>query len=142
MLDAILLNTSGTKLICKIINIYNNSIVLDLLNTIQNIEYAINNNHNLLLTHLIIKSDQAGIDELKLNTVLYEQIKNMIIGGEEVLNKTNMCSICLYSFVDAPYITSCCHMFHKECVDKWIDINKNKTNILCPECKYHLFIKI
>ncbi|MBA0881539.1 hypothetical protein Goshw_002247 [Gossypium schwendimanii] len=46
------------------------------------------------------------------------------------------CAICLGEFVDDDMLrllTICCHVFHKECVDLWLESNKT-----CPVCRGEL----
>ncbi|KAK8281168.1 hypothetical protein V6Z11_D09G224100 [Gossypium hirsutum] len=46
------------------------------------------------------------------------------------------CAICLGEFVDEDtlrLLTICCHVFHKECVDLWLESNKT-----CPVCRGEL----
>jgi hypothetical protein len=42
------------------------------------------------------------------------------------------CSICLENFVihEIIYELQCMHIYHKSCITKWLDINKN-----CPYCR-------
>ncbi|XVF13643.1 hypothetical protein REPUB_Repub08aG0225400 [Reevesia pubescens] len=46
------------------------------------------------------------------------------------------CPICLGEFIDDDMLrllTNCCHVFHKECVDLWLDSHKT-----CPVCRGEL----
>ncbi len=44
------------------------------------------------------------------------------------------CGICIEHIIDKDkYITSCNHIFHKECINKWLQLN-NK----CPYCRTEL----
>lgn len=60
------------------------------------------------------------------NTYNYLQIKDI---------KEQICSICLDNFEisDKIYCLVCNHVFHKQCIEGWI--NYKKQNILCPLCK-------
>ena len=51
------------------------------------------------------------------------------------LDGEGSCNICLYEYETGDYVRklSCCHKFHKGCIDKWLD-----TNITCPMCKKYL----
>nr|XP_018675530.1 PREDICTED: E3 ubiquitin-protein ligase At1g63170-like [Musa acuminata subsp. malaccensis] len=53
--------------------------------------------------------------------------KERMISGEDAV-----CCICLAKYVDNEELRElpCSHVFHKECVDKWL-----KINALCPLCK-------
>ncbi|GLJ55454.1 hypothetical protein SUGI_1190750 [Cryptomeria japonica] len=49
-----------------------------------------------------------------------------------------MCTVCLNSFEEDDEIRelcNCCHIFHRDCLDKWID-HRQKT---CPLCRSSLF---
>ncbi|CAK9170788.1 unnamed protein product [Ilex paraguariensis] len=46
------------------------------------------------------------------------------------------CAICLCEFEDDNFLrllTSCCHVFHQECIDLWLDSHKT-----CPVCRMRL----
>ncbi|XP_073314096.1 RING-H2 finger protein ATL29-like [Primulina huaijiensis] len=46
------------------------------------------------------------------------------------------CAICLIEFVDSDILrllTSCCHVFHQECIDLWLESHKT-----CPVCRRNL----
>lgn len=46
------------------------------------------------------------------------------------------CAICLVEFVDSDILrllTSCCHVFHQECIDIWLESHKT-----CPVCRRNL----
>lgn len=48
------------------------------------------------------------------------------------------CSICLekiYNMKNTNFLP-CCHFFHDDCIDRWLD-----KNITCPECRIPIFIK-
>ncbi|XP_044463263.1 brassinosteroid-responsive RING protein 1-like [Mangifera indica] len=48
---------------------------------------------------------------------------------------SEMCAVCL-SHIDendlVRELRNCCHYFHKDCIDKWVDYNGQKT---CPLCR-------
>ena len=46
-----------------------------------------------------------------------------------VAKKTQQCSICLNSIIDAQYLP-CGHYYHKKCINKWL-----KNNNTCPFCR-------
>ncbi|KAK1366386.1 E3 ubiquitin-protein ligase RHA1B [Heracleum sosnowskyi] len=52
-------------------------------------------------------------------------------------NRDDQCAVCLY-LVKAKQLTreleNCSHVFHKECIDAWID----KNNVTCPLCRADL----
>lgn len=57
--------------------------------------------------------------------------------------KYDRCSICLEDIVFATFTTDnnkyflpCCHFFHKDCVDQWLE-----NNTTCPECRIPVFIQ-
>ena len=47
----------------------------------------------------------------------------------------NRCPICLETIRSNHIKTKCGHDFHKECLIKWCENQKKKTNIKCPMCK-------
>ncbi len=51
---------------------------------------------------------------------------------EDIATNISNCSICLenYEKKDSITLTKCSHLFHKECLTKWYDKNKN-----CPMCR-------
>ena len=59
---------------------------------------------------------------------------NFELGNLETLSEQKECTICLTPFAEAGYgaITTlpCLHVFHKECVDPWLALNRN-----CPVCR-------
>lgn len=52
-------------------------------------------------------------------------------------NKVNLCSICLDSIPESNlHFLPCCHYFHKECIDTWLELK-----VTCPECRVPIFIQ-
>ena len=47
----------------------------------------------------------------------------------------NRCPICLETIRSNHIKTECGHNFHKECLIKWCENQKKKTNTKCPMCK-------
>lgn len=76
-----------------------------------------------------------GDNDYELNTNIlseYEEIDYLSYDDNDV------CSICLEKYFDEEDLKKvvslkCKHLFHKECIDTWIRINKN-----CPMCKCDL----
>ena len=52
------------------------------------------------------------------------------------------CSICteLILPIELFYLTPCFHIFHKSCIDEWIEISiaKESNTYLCPLCRYEI----
>ncbi|GAB4854174.1 hypothetical protein Ancab_022759 [Ancistrocladus abbreviatus] len=69
--------------------------------------------------------DSAGAGEFGVVAAGTE--KERVISGEDAV-----CCICLAKYVNNDELRElpCSHLFHKECVDKWL-----KINALCPLCK-------
>ncbi|GMH11871.1 hypothetical protein Nepgr_013712 [Nepenthes gracilis] len=69
--------------------------------------------------------DSTGAGELRAVAVGTE--KERVISGEDAV-----CCICLAKYANNDELREllCTHLFHKECVDKWLNINA-----LCPLCK-------
>ena len=68
----------------------------------------------------------------ELNTNLINDYEEVDYLPEE---ENDICSICLEKYFDEENLKKvvklkCNHLFHKECIDSWIRINKN-----CPMCK-------
>ena len=56
----------------------------------------------------------------------------------EKLKLFGKCSICLEKIKAqiTAYFLPCCHFFHKNCIDTWVNIN-----VTCPECRIPVFIQ-
>ncbi|KAL1830477.1 hypothetical protein ACET3Z_000128 [Daucus carota] len=57
-----------------------------------------------------------------------------IVKYSELVNPPENCAVCLHEFSDTEEIrklTNCPHVFHRECVDRWMD-HEQKT---CPLCR-------
>jgi hypothetical protein len=69
---------------------------------------------------------QTAVDETIPLTTWSESMKNELLGGEE-------CSICLDAFASPQRVRvlKCCHVFHRECVDRWLCESYNN----CPVCR-------
>lgn len=79
-------------------------------------DYGINNNFIMDYPNLINKY---------INIPIYIIFK-------QVQDSEDECIICLGTFVqdETAVMLKCMHKFHKNCLDEWIDINKN-----CPTCR-------
>ena len=80
------------------------------------------------ICHFFFKDDNFN----ELNTNLINVYKEIDYLSEE---ENDICSICLEKYFDEENLKkvvslNCDHLFHKECIDNWIKINKN-----CPMCK-------
>ncbi|RYE38984.1 MAG: hypothetical protein EOP48_26325 [Sphingobacteriales bacterium] len=67
------------------------------------------------------------------NILTEEQINSLPIGKYSAsINKSDMCSICIKHFKknEDLRVLPCGHIFHVECVDKWL-----KSLAACPNCK-------
>ena len=91
----------------------------------------------------IVISQREARKEIK-KKVNYESLKVLknCIFEENLINKyENNCTICFEPFIVGKTkisITPCGHIFHMECIKKWIE--SNGFNPYCPNCKY-CFIK-
>ncbi|WOG81263.1 hypothetical protein DCAR_0100408 [Daucus carota subsp. sativus] len=57
-----------------------------------------------------------------------------VVKYSELVNPPENCAVCLHEFSDSEEIrklTNCRHVFHRECVDRWMD-HEQKT---CPLCR-------
>ena len=88
-----------------------------------NVEHIRNDpQHPYWWNHLIEGAAQTEIDRLPTETL-----------SSKTNNLTNdRCTICLSNFVDGDKVRTlpCFHVFHKECIDEWLQ--RNQT---CPICK-------
>jgi len=72
---------------------------------------------------------KSGVDEKVINS-----FKNISISSKQVEDKEE-CSICMesYKLNELVYELPCVHIYHKECIKKWL-----KSNNTCPICRYEL----
>ncbi|KAL8138697.1 hypothetical protein V2J09_004698 [Rumex salicifolius] len=73
------------------------------------------------------KKDGDSTDGSETGVVAAGTEKERVISGEDAV-----CCICLAKYTENDELRElpCVHLFHKECVDKWL-----KINALCPLCK-------
>lgn len=72
--------------------------------------------------------DSSGLQIIKFTELArYEQ------QGKVASNCAERCLICLddYSRDEDVRLMSCKHAFHKDCVDKWLQVGRNN----CPACR-------
>jgi hypothetical protein len=84
-------------------------------------------------TYLIIKFYCGLLYKIyKINKI--NNITNNIIYYRSDID---ICSICLHSYVENDIIcqVKCSHIYHKSCIDSWINISRNLT---CPICRDEL----
>ncbi|KAL3518040.1 hypothetical protein ACH5RR_020629 [Cinchona calisaya] len=82
-----------------------------------------------------------GLDEATINSFpifLHSSLSSTttLVVGENYTNNNNECSICLGGFEEndrIKVIPRCMHVFHCECVDKWL---QNQAS--CPLCRSNL----
>ena len=77
----------------------------------------------------------------KINYICLKVLKNEIFSNDLRQKYGENCSICLEKFEEGQTtisITPCEHIFHFECIKKWIE--SNGFTPYCPNCKYY-FIK-
>ena len=70
------------------------------------------------------------------------QIQNSLFDYNSDNVNYDICTICLEELKSNEQnliITKCNHIFHKDCLLKWININSEKRhNTDCPNCKYNI----
>jgi hypothetical protein len=100
----------------------------------------INNSFMILLIIMQIcheYSEKYKIKHKKLDIYQYsKQIEYSVF--DSVKDSQNECSICYIEYTKSDNIRKlnvCSHIFHKECIDKWIQ-GYNKKN--CPICRANL----
>ena len=99
-------------------------------------------NRNSNLENVIVsqKEIENEIKKKKIN-LSKKELKNEIFSDQLIQRYGNNCSICLEQFIKEKSeisITPCEHIFHMDCIIKWIE--SNGSNPYCPNCKYN-FIK-
>ena len=91
----------------------------------------------------IVISQREARKEIKkkVNFESLKVLKNSIYEENLIQKYDNKCTICFEPFILGKTkisITPCEHIFHMECIKKWIE--SNGVNPFCPNCKY-CFIK-
>jgi hypothetical protein len=73
----------------------------------------------------------ATPDQIKKNTTILSYIKDANVPEQE----TERCTVCLVDFEtdDEVRTLNCNHIFHTECIDRWLTYNKK-----CPVCRLEL----
>ncbi|CAH2038950.1 unnamed protein product [Thlaspi arvense] len=77
-----------------------------------------------------------GLDESAIRAIPIFKFRkrDVVAGGEEDQNKNSQeCSVCLNEFQEDEklrIIPNCCHVFHIDCIDIWLQGNAN-----CPLCR-------
>ena len=81
------------------------------------------------------KKTEAKINKLFETTLIPEEFNE-----NEITNNCTECTICIEKFVDKCLIcnTPCKHIFHFECLKKFVETAKGKQKIVikCPLCNY------
>ena len=101
--------------------------------TLYNTYNQTNSNSNQLIFQSIHSFSRAldeyeekndGIEE---KSAYYDDILFEMIGDEKA------CSVCLqdYNESDEIVLTTCNHMYHKRCINNWLEQNKS-----CPVCRH------
>ena len=75
-----------------------------------------------------------GLDEhvvRRLPVCRYEQIRE----SSRKRGADTDCSICIEAYQDSDLLRRlpCLHLFHQECIDRWLGIN-----VRCPICKFEI----
>ncbi|CAE6469258.1 unnamed protein product [Rhizoctonia solani] len=83
-----------------------------------------------------VKPPTASRDDIAkagLRVVKGVEVQELAKSGSVTENCTERCLICLDDYVDDDdlRIMTCKHMFHKDCVDRWMETGKNN----CPACR-------
>ncbi|KAI0655491.1 hypothetical protein C8Q70DRAFT_433817 [Cubamyces menziesii] len=73
------------------------------------------------------------IEKSDLQTVKFSQLEKYEREGKVASNCVDRCLICLddYQPEDDVRLMHCRHAFHKDCVDKWLQVGRNN----CPACR-------
>jgi hypothetical protein len=90
---------------------------------------------------IIDQCDKCDIFENLPNSMnILNSLEDFTFSSNDI-NKNNdkddnhKCPICLENLENINKKTNCNHIFHKECISKWININKNT----CPLCRNKLY---
>lgn len=82
--------------------------------------------------NIIEKEDSNNKNSMKKNELNFNK------KFKKKLSKDELCSICQNNFCNKELICEiklCNHIFHQNCLDKWIKYKKNTGEIRCPLCK-------
>lgn len=73
----------------------------------------------------------ATLDQIKKNTTVMAYAKDPTLPEQE----TERCTVCLTDFENADEVRAlnCSHVFHIECIDRWLVYNKK-----CPVCRVEM----
>ena len=92
------------------------------------------------INHERIEKEKKLEENKKLIAILFEsKLKKIIFDKNRIVNDCESCSICIEPFecgISEVSITPCNHIFHFECLKKWVD--DNVLNPKCPNCNYEL----
>tara|TARA_B100001093_G_C26480144_1_gene864479 strand:- start:52 stop:510 length:459 start_codon:yes stop_codon:yes gene_type:complete len=66
----------------------------------------------------------------EINSFIHKKI-NAIRSRNIAINQNHTCTICLQTVSNDLKILNCNHVFHKKCIDIWLD----QYNNFCPNCK-------
>ena len=72
--------------------------------------------------------------------IIRYQVRNSLFDYKCDNENSDICTICLDDLKsNNVVITECNHIFHKDCLLRWININLEKRqNADCPNCKFQL----
>jgi len=78
-------------------------------------------------------ASKSDIDRAGLEIVKASELSQREKDGRVTSNTSERCLICLsdYEPEEDLRILSCKHVFHQECVDKWLEVGRNN----CPACR-------
>ncbi|MED6120078.1 hypothetical protein PIB30_017525 [Stylosanthes scabra] len=82
------------------------------------------------------KNDDSGVEDV--NTAAEDDGGILVAGTEKerpISGEDSACCICLAKYADNDELRElpCDHIFHVDCIDKWLQINAS-----CPLCKYEI----
>ena len=108
-------------------------------NSIDEPNTDINDNNNAIRTEELLLEDI--LNNIKLNDDSEEILRHIPTSTVKEIKKSsenNKCVICLSEFQigEQESILPCFHIFHSNCIEKWISEKK-----WCPVCKYDISLK-
>ncbi len=82
---------------------------------------------NIIVTIVSLYISSVVINDLYNNTIQLKEIN---------YDKEGICSICLEELnISIKIELKCEHVFHKDCIERWISMNETFKNTNCPECR-------
>ena len=117
--------------------IYNNKYIVSEIES-NNSNNSFDYNHEQRLEKIRNKYGNKMVIKILIKQYIEKVIYNKNLGLEYGDN----CTICINNFLDNMeiYRTPCEHIFHKDCLNKYLKKINNKNKLTCPNCNQNLLI--